>query len=131
MPENQKGTPKKILIVEDEKDLLDLYVELLKEAGYAVDSASDGKGGYVKMKRGGYDLVLLDVMLPEMDGLEILTRLKQSPSEKPNANIVLLTNLSKDLTISRGVALGIQGYIIKSDVTPGQFVEKIRTYFAN
>lgn len=131
MPENQKGTPKKVLIVEDEKDLLDLYVELLKEAGYAVDSATTGKEGYVKMKRGGYDLVLLDVMLPEMDGLEILTRLKQSPSEKPNANIVLLTNLSKDLTISRGVALGIQGYIIKSDVTPGQFVEKIRTYFAN
>lgn len=131
MTDNQEVTPKKILIVEDEEYLRDLYVELLKEAGYDVDSASAGKEAYVKMKKGGYDLVLLDIMLPEMDGLEILKRLKESPSEKPNENIVLLTNLSKDLTISKGVALGIQGYIIKSDITPGQFIEKIKTYFSN
>lgn len=131
MAENQEATPKKILIVEDEEYLRDLYVELLTEAGYDVDSASAGKEGYVKMKRGGYDLVLLDIMLPEIDGLEILKRLTEAPSEKPNKNIVLLTNLSKDLTISRGVALGIQGYIIKSDLTPGQFIKEIKTYFLN
>lgn len=129
MTENQEAILKKILIIEDEEYLRDLYVELLKEVGYDVDFASAGKEGYVKMKRGGYDLVLLDVMLPEIDGLEILKRLKDSPSEKPNKNIVLLTNLSKDLTISKGVALGIQGYLIKSDLTPGQFIEKVKTYF--
>lgn len=128
MSEGNNNPPKKILIVEDEKYLRELYVEMLEEEGYSVDSKADGKDGYVAIKKGGYDLVLLDVMLPGIDGLEILKRIKDSPSEKPNKNIVLLTNLSMDLSISRGIALGIQGYLIKSDLTPGEFVEKVREY---
>ncbi len=128
MSEENNNPDKKILIVEDEKYLRELYVEMLEEEGYSVDSKANGKDGYVAIKKGGYDLVLLDVMLPGIDGLEILKRIKDSPSEKPNKNIVLLTNLSMDLSISRGIALGIRGYLIKSDLTPGEFVEKVREY---
>lgn len=128
MSEGNNSPDKKILIVEDEKYLRELYVEMLEEEGYSVDSKENGKDGYVAIKKGGYDLVLLDVMLPGIDGLEILKRIKDSPSEKPNKNIVLLTNLSMDLSISRGIALGIQGYLIKSDLTPGEFTEKVKEY---
>ena len=128
MSEGNNNPPKKILIVEDEKYLRELYVGMLEEEGYSVDSKENGKDGYVAIKKGGYDLVLLDVMLPGIDGLEILKRIKDSPSEKPNKNIVLLTNLSMDLSISRGIALGVQGYLIKSDLTPGEFTEKVKEY---
>lgn len=119
---------KKILIVEDEEYLRDLYVEILQEGNYEVDQATDGNQGFVKMKRGGYDLVLLDVMLPRIDGLEILEKLKQSPPDKPSKKLVLLTNLSKDLSISKGISIGIDGYLIKSDLTPGQFLEKVKEF---
>jgi len=128
MSEGNNNSKKKILVVEDEKYLRELYVEMLEEEGYLVDSKENGEDGYVAIKKGGYDLVLLDVMLPGMDGLEILKKIKDSPPEKPNKNIVLLTNLSVDLSISKGIALGIQGYLIKSDLTPGEFVEKVRKY---
>ena len=119
---------KKILVVEDEDYLRDIYIDVLEEEGYEVDQASDGEKGFTKMKAGGYDLVLLDLMLPKIDGLEILRKLKKSPSAKPNKNIVLLTNLNKDLSISKGIAIKIQGYLIKSDLTPGQFLEKVKKY---
>lgn len=129
MTEKAKNGKKRILIVEDEQYLRELYVEILEEEGFTVESMADGRNAYSAIRKGGYDLVLLDVMLPKMDGLEILKKLKAGPKpKKPNGAIVLLTNLSKDMAITKGRAAGIDGYLIKSDLTPGEIVEKVKHY---
>lgn len=117
---------KKILVVEDEVYLRDLYIEILKQEGYNVDSAAEGEEAFSKMKTGGYDLVLLDIMLPKMDGIQILKKLKEEKPEKPNKSVLLLTNLGQETIISEGVSLGVRGYLIKSDYTPDQLLAEVK-----
>ncbi|MBU2591987.1 MAG: response regulator transcription factor [Patescibacteria group bacterium] len=129
MKQKDKNGQKRILIIEDEQYLRELYQEILEDEGFIIETASDGMDGYVKMAKGGYDLILLDVMLPRMDGLELLAKLRKGPKpKKTNGPIVLLTNLSKDMAISKGKTLGISGYLIKSDLTPGEIIEKVKGY---
>lgn len=120
---------KKILVVEDEQYLRDLYVEILKNEGFFVDEAKDGEEAYQAMYRGGYDLVLLDVLLPKMDGFEIMKKLKEeTPPQTPNSTVVMLTNLEHPNSIAKGVELGIRGYLIKSDYNPEELLEEIKRY---
>lgn len=123
-----KPVKKKILIVEDEKDLRDLYIEIFNEEGFDVSSAADGEEGYSAMYGGGYDLVLLDIMLPKMDGFQILEKLKDQPQKNPNNAIVMLTNLAQDLNISKGISYGVKGYLVKSDYTPEQILKEVKNY---
>lgn len=120
---------KKILVVEDEEYLRDLYVEILKNEGYEVDQAKDGEEAFQAMYHGGYDLVLLDVLLPKLDGFEIMKKLKEeTPPQTPNSTVVMLTNLEHPNSIAKGVELGIQGYLIKSDYNPEELLEEIKKY---
>ena len=120
----------KILVIEDDKGTREIYSSVLKQAGYEVDVAEDGGIGFSKAKEGGYDLVLLDVMLPKMDGIAILGELKKSPPKTPNKNIYLLTNLSHDPILKEGVGLGAKDYILKTDINPGQLTEKVKKILA-
>ncbi len=122
------STPKRqILIVEDEQAICDLYKQLLEQEGYHVDVAHDGNEGYAKIYKGGYDLVLLDIMLPNIDGITILKKItNEQPPMKPNKAIVILTNVGQDLTIAKGMEFGIRGYMIKSDYTPPQFIKEVK-----
>lgn len=121
---------KKILIVEDEKELRDLYVTLLKEEAYQVTEAANGEDGLKYIQAGGFDLVLLDIMLPGKDGFEILETLKTAPTptQQLPTSIVLLTNLSQDQTIARGAEYGVRGYLIKSDYDPQQFIDQVKEF---
>ena len=123
---SDNNTAKKLLVVEDEAFLRDLYIEILSDEGFEIDSAADGQEGLAKIQQGGYDLVLLDIVLPKMDGIEVLKALKKNPSEKPNGPIVMLTNLGQEAVISEGVALGVRGHIIKSDYTPDQLIHEVK-----
>jgi two-component system response regulator VanR len=116
---------KNILIIEDDKFLIDLYAELLTDGGHQVDKATDGDQGYQKMKKGGYDLVLLDVMLPKLDGLEILKKLEAEKSETKNKKVVLLTNLSSESVLKKIDKLKVNDCLVKSSLTPDQFMEKV------
>lgn len=117
----------KILIVEDDNFLSELYSELLTQEGFEVDVADDGEVGLTKMKAGGYHLTLLDIMLPKKDGLTILREL--APSEKKNCGqIVMLTNLGQDQVIKDGFSLGAAGYLIKSALTPDQVLHEVRVF---
>jgi len=122
-----------ILIIEDEKELRELYVTLLTEEGFKVTEAANGDEGLKLLRADGFDLVLLDIMLPGKDGFEILEILKNQPEEhqQPATTIVLLTNLSQDQTIARGAEYGVRGYLIKSDYDPQQFLDQIKEFFSN
>ena len=120
----------KILVVEDDLFLRELYTDVLKEEGYAVDSATDGDEALHKIKLGGYYLVLLDIILPKIDGLEIMKRMKNDPPKNPNKCVIFLTNLDKDEEIKAASQLG-NGYLIKSQITPGSLVEKVKKYLSS
>ncbi len=118
----------RILVVEDDQFLRELYDELLREEGYAVDLAADGQEGLDKASAGGYNLVLLDIMLPKVDGLEVLRQLKVSPPKQPNGPVVLLTNLGQDSIIKEGFSLGASGYLIKSAMNPDQVLNEVKVF---
>ena len=121
---------KKILVIEDEQILRDLYVIILKEAGFEVYQAADGPSGLEAMSKGGHDLVLLDIMLPGIDGLSILDKISKKPPAQPNKIVVILSNLGQDSAIAQAVSLGARGYMIKSDYTPDQIVAEVKRYLS-
>ncbi|TSC87697.1 MAG: two-component system, chemotaxis family, response regulator CheY [Microgenomates group bacterium Gr01-1014_16] len=118
----------RILVVEDDRALRDLYVLILRDAGFTVDEAPDGEAALAFLQKGGYDLVLLDIVLPKMDGIKILESLKQNIPDYANKKIVVLSNLGHDEIIGNAVALGAAGYLIKSDYTPDQIVLRVREF---
>lgn len=124
-------TPQKssILVVEDDAFLREIYIDTLTRGGYTVDTAVDGDEGYEKIKKGGYDLVLLDIILPKQEGLQIVRTLKEDPNWKPSAPIVFLTNLDNDGEIKQALQLG-KGYLIKSQLTPADLLKEVGLYLA-
>lgn len=117
----------RILIVDDELYLRELYEEVIQSAGYEVDTALDGKEGLEKIRTGNYDLVLLDVMMPELDGIGVLQKLNgEEPKPAKMPVIVICTNLSHDPIINEAVKLGAKAYIVKADVVPDQIIAKIK-----
>lgn len=119
---------KKILLIEDDVLTRELYQEILEQEGFDLTIAADGQQGYEKASKGGYDLILLDIMMPKMDGVTLLAKLKETPPSVKNGNILLLTNLEHDVVIKQALDLGAASYFVKSNLTPGQVLEKIKTY---
>lgn len=116
---------KKILLVEDEDFIRDLYVRQLTKAGFQVKSAPDGQSGLNILKSESFDLLLLDIMLPGMNGLQLLREFK---TQNPNSKMItiLLTNLGQEAVIKEGFELGAQAYLIKASYTPDQVVNEVR-----
>jgi len=119
---------KKILIVEDDQFLREFYQELLTGEGYLIDIAADGEVALQKIWENEYDLILLDIMLPKKDGLEILKELKNHPPKSDKVKIVALTNLGQDSVIKQCFELGVQGYLIKSALNPDQVLQEISSH---
>ncbi len=117
---------KKILIIEDDPFLSEMYsVKLTQTGEFEVDVAADGKEGLGKVKTDRPDLVLLDIVLPKMDGFEILKTIKDDPQLK-EIPVVLLTNLGQKKEVEKGLALGGDEYIIKAHFTPTAVVAKVK-----
>lgn len=123
-------TPKRILIVEDDQFIRELYNEILQAEGYSTALAVDGEEGLAKVMMGGWDLILLDVMLPKKDGLQILRDSKASPPKAPNGPIVVLTNLGSEDVIKQAFALGAAGYLIKSSMNPDQVLLEVKNFLS-
>jgi CheY-like chemotaxis protein len=119
--------PVKILIVEDDEFLRELYAETLSGEGYTVETAIDGEDGYNKMKQGGWDLVLLDIIMPKMNGLEVIKKIKAESPQSTSKSLVFLTNLDKDAEIKEALQYG-DGYLIKSQITPGDMIREVKIY---
>lgn len=118
---------KNVLLVEDNQFLSEVYTYALKEAGYTVDAAFTGSEGHTKATKGGWDLILLDIVLPEMDGFDIVKKLQDTPPTTPNKNLVFLTSLDNEHEMQRAQEMSIP-FIVKSDITPGDLVEKVKPY---
>lgn len=117
---------KKILLVEDEDFIRELYVRQLTKAGFEVKSAIDGQSGLNILSSETFDLLLLDIMLPGMNGLQLLREFK---TKNPNSKMItiLLTNLGQEAIIKEGFELGAQAYLIKASYTPDQVVTEVKT----
>lgn len=116
---------KKILIVEDDKFLRELIAKKLSEEGFIVEEASDGEEGIRKIKEGRPDLILLDLILPSIDGFEVLEKIKEDLETKP-IPVIILSNLGQKEDIERGLKLGAFDYLVKAHFTPGEVIEKVR-----
>ncbi len=116
-------TKKCILIIEDEQDILTLYRDYLTDAGFDVETATDGGEGLKKLLEGRADLVLLDIMMPKLDGIGILQTLNEQKKKLPK--IIMLTNLAHDGALKEAESLGAKECVIKSEVTPDQILKKI------
>lgn len=115
---------KKILLIEDDAFLVDIYTTKLKEAGFEVLVAFDGEEGFKKAKDEKPDLVLLDLVLPGMDGWEFL---KKAKSENlGNVKVVVLSNLGQKEEVEKGMELGAVKYLVKAHYAPSEVVEEVK-----
>lgn len=127
--------PGKVLIVDDDQDILKLYGDVLSKAGYKVEKANGGSEGYAKMLQGGYDLVLLDIAMPELDGITILRKIKQKQTEAQEQGspqsfsysgpVIVLSQMDQPQLIENAFSLGAKGYIVKAHIVPNELPDKI------
>ena len=116
---------KKILIVEDDKFLRDLISQKLLKEGYDIAEAVDGEKGIEGVKKEKPDLVLLDLILPGVDGFEVLSQIKADPilAQIP---VIILSNLGQKEDVERGLKLGAVDYLIKAHFTPEEIIQKVK-----
>jgi CheY-like chemotaxis protein len=114
----------KILLVEDDPFMVDIYSTKLKEIGYSVFVALNGEEALEKVKENNPDLMLLDIVLPNMDGWEVLRRLKED-GKNQNLKVIVLSNLGQKPEIEKGLGLGAMKYIIKAHYTPSQVAAEV------
>lgn len=115
----------KILLVEDDKMILDMYTLKFFQEGYKVIQSENGKDALDAAKKEKPDMILLDIILPQMDGFTVLKKLK-TDSDTKNIPVVLLTNLGQEGDVKKGLELGAIDYLIKANYTPSQVVEKVK-----
>ncbi len=120
----------KVLIVDDDQDTRYIYDEFLSDEGIEVDLAADGMEGFHKILKDGYDLVILDIMMPKVDGLDILKKIQALPDNEPGKKtpIVMLSALDQQHVVDEAKSLGAVGFISKSSLTPDQVLVKIREF---
>lgn len=116
---------KTILIVEDDRFIGEMYVRSLKKAGYDVDWMIDGNDGLIAARNKPYDLILLDVMLPERRGTEILDALRGTEDLIPNSRVIVLTNFEQDDESRMAMEARADAYLIKAEITPNKLLSVI------
>ena len=116
-----------ILLVEDDPFLSDIYSTKLENAGFGLSVAYDGEDVFKKIEEKIPELILLDIVLPKMDGFEVLKKLK-ADSRFNKIPVILLTNLGQKEDIDKGMSLGAQDYLIKANFIPSEIVEKIKSF---
>lgn len=123
--DNPPKTPlgRKVLIIEDNKDLLDMIGDSFKSKGYDIVQTPSGKDGFELAKKEQPDIVILDILLDDIDGFEVLTMLREEPSTHI-IPIVVYTNLQSTTDKMAGIHLGADAFYQKTEVSPIKLVEK-------
>lgn len=119
---------KKILIVEDDFYIRDLYLRAFRKAGYLVTTVANGKEALGVSEEGDFEVILLDIMLPEVTGIEVLEYLRRRESSAKNTPVFLVTNLGQEDIIKKAFKLGADGYLLKAQLTPGEVVREVEAF---
>ena len=114
----------KILIIEDDQLLRKIISRKLKKEKYRAIEATDGEEGLRSAQLENPDLILLDLVLPEIDGFDVLARLKKNPNTL-KISVIILSNLGDEEKVEKGLKLGAADYLIKADLDPGEIVNRI------
>lgn len=114
-----------VVIVEDEKMLADMYATKFTMDGFTTEKANDGQAGLDLVKKVKPDIVLLDVIMPKLDGFAVLKALRAEPDFQTTP-ILLLTNLGQDEDVKKGKELGATDYFVKANHTPAEVVVKVK-----
>jgi len=114
-----------ILVIEDDRFIGEMYVRSLRQAGYSVEWVTSGREGLEAALAKTYDLIMLDIMLPETQGTEVLSELRGSEDKIPYSRVLVLTNFDQDDTSRAAMQAKADGYLIKADITPRKLVELV------
>lgn len=123
-----QDSPRQVLVIENEQFISDLYARALHKKGYQVDVEIDGAQGLKAAQTDKYDIILLDLMMPNMTGVEIL-KILRDPSKTPHlkAKIIITTNLEEREEVREDLERHADAYIIKAEMTPNELVEFLDT----
>jgi DNA-binding response OmpR family regulator len=116
---------KSVLCIEDDRFIGEMYVRSLRKAGYEVDWVVDGNEGLVAARNKQYDVILLDIMLPERRGSEILQALRGKEDLIPNSRVIVLTNFEQDDESRIAMQSNADAYLIKAEITPKKLLAVI------
>lgn len=120
----------KILIIEDDRFIAKMYQTKLELEGYDVEAAENGAQGVEKIKSFDPDLVLLDIIMPEMDGFGVLEAIRDDDTIN-SVRVIVMSNLAQEDHLKRARALGAKDYVVKSQYTPMDVVKKIKEVLAS
>jgi len=120
---------RKILIAEDDFFIRDIYSKVFSLSGYDVKVAVDGMDAFEKIKGEPFEMILLDIMMPRMTGIDVLKNVRSLNTPAKSTPIFIITNLGQQNVIEEAFKLGMDGYILKSQVSPQQIVDEINNFF--
>lgn len=124
-PQTQESPKTRILLVEDDTFLIKIYKDKFELEGFELLIAEDGESGLKMATEEDVSLVILDLMIPKISGVDLLEQLRQTP-KGINLPVVVLTNLTEQASQQKVKKLGVSEFIIKADLTPGQLVERVK-----
>ena len=117
----------KILLIEDDSFLVDIYTTKFKQAGFQISVAEQGSEAFESIQKAPPDIILLDVVLPHIDGWDILKKLQEQETTR-DIPVFVLSNLGQKEEIEKGLRLGAKKYLIKAHYTPSEIVEEIEKF---
>ena len=122
------GNGKKVLVVEDEPDALTLFKDALMASGYDVVGASNGQEALEQLGKGKVDIVLLDIVMPVLDGVETLRQIKSDKTKYGTMPVVMLSNIGGDVAIDKALEYGADGYLLKSETDVTELSDIVKKY---
>jgi CheY-like chemotaxis protein len=135
-PSNQASAKRKnplghkVLIIEDEDIFIEMFGDKLRQEGFEVVAAKNGKWGIKEAEEGLFDCILMDMMMPAMNGYEAIKELRENEATK-NTPIIILSNSAMDSEVKKALDLGANAYYVKTQITPGEVAEKVKELIKN
>ncbi len=117
-----------VLLAEDEEDARLIYIDIIKDNGLNIEGAKNGQSTLDMLAAKKYDMLLLDIIMPDIDGISVLADIKAEPDKYGTPIVVMLTNIGGDLAIEKALAIGADGYMLKSETDPQELTKTIRRY---
>ena len=130
MPKKSSEKKSKILIAEDEEFLIDAYTVKMQRENFDIGIARNGEEALKLVKEFHPDLILLDLIMPIMDGFQVLAKLQKDENDK-KIPVIIASNLDQDASVKKGLALGAKDYYIKSNISINELVEKCKKYLSS